>query len=524
MFGFGKKDGMKREIIINSESLETRVAVLENGRLEEFLVEHPTKERVVGSIYKGKIQNLENDLQAAFVDIGMKKNAFLHYWDMIAEGGAVELEDDERRRRPSRRKRYSNEKIAKQFPPGSEIVVQVTKGPIGTKGPRVTANLSIPGRYLVMMPGAGLHGVSRKIENGKDRERIKKILGRLPIPKNTGVIARTAATNAGKRGFARDLRGLKMSWDELERAIREKPAPSCLYQEPDLGERVVRDWVTEDVDRVVADAREEYEKIRTLAGGISRSARSRIHLYEGELPIFDHYGVEQQLEEALRRKVHLKSGGHIVLDETEAMITVDVNSGRHKGKGSQDEAIFEVNADAVEEVARQLRLRNVGGLVVIDLIDMKPKKHQNSVYRTLKAALKRDRARTNVLPISPLGILEMTRQRVEESIRSSMYVDCPYCKGHGLVKSPMGMSVDIQRQIASLMRKSTRAGQGRELEVAVHPTVLDRLRSQDEQFLVDLQSKFEGSLRFKSEPGRHMENFSITDGKSGEVLYSSAER
>jgi len=526
MFGWLKKNGkMKREIIVNAESLETRVAVLESGRLEELQIEHPTEERIVGSIFKGKIQNLEHDLQAAFVDIGLRKNAFLHYWDMTPDVDAImEAEEGRRRSRNSRRKRYTNEQIAKRFPPGSEIVVQVTKGPIGTKGPRVTASLSIPGRYLVMMPGSRSKGVSRKIGDGKERQRLKKILSRLPVPRDMGLIVRTVASGARKRSFARDLRGLVVTWQELQDNIRDMPAPNCVYSEPDIAERVVRDWLTEDVDRIVVDNRETYDRIRSIAGSISRRARARIHLYEGDLPVFDYYEVERQLEEALRRKVTLTSGGYIVFDETEALIAVDVNTGRHKGTGSQEEAILEVNTEAVEEVARQLRLRNVGGLVVIDLIDMRARKHQNAVYRAMRNALKRDRARTNVLPISELGLLEMTRQRVEESILSSMFVDCPYCKGRGSVKSPLGMSVDIQRQVAAIMRRQrSRKDSVAALQIVVHPTVLSRLRSEDEAVLIDLQNEFEGKLSFLSNRANHVEQFSINDAANGKVLYTNVE-
>jgi ribonuclease G len=501
------------------------VAVLENGKLEEFQVEYTTQERIVGSIYKGRIQNLEHDLQAAFVDIGMKKNAFLHYWDMIPEDSPdIDYDEEGERRNRSRRNRYTNTEIEKRFPPGSEIVVQVTKGPIGTKGPRVTANLSVPGRYLVMMPGAHLKGVSRKIEDKAERVRIKKVLDRLPIPEDIGLIVRTAASGARKTSFAKDLRALMNIWVDLQAGIRDKKAPSCLYQEPDLGERVIRDWLTEDVDRIFIDNKDKYERIRTVAATISRGARSKIHLFEGDLPIFDHYDVERQLEEALRRKVNLKSGGCIIIDETEAMIAVDVNTGRHKGKGSQEDAILEVNTEAVEEVARQLRLRNVGGLVVIDLIDMKSKKHQNQVYRAMKAGLKRDRAKTNVLPISSLGLLEMTRQRVEESVLSSMHVDCPYCKGRGSVRSPLNISVEIQRQVAAVIRKHRKAAPIHELQVVVHPTVMERLRNEDEEFLLDLETRFETRLSFRSEPGRHMESFLIKNGKTDEVLYSGGEK
>ena len=527
MFGWLRRNKMKREIIVNAEKLETRVAVLENGRLEEFQVEHPTEERIVGSVYKGRIQNLEHDLQAAFVDIGLKKNAFLHYWDMVPDDESRLEEEEEsgrRGRRSGRKRRPTNEEINKEFPPGSEIVVQVTKGPIGTKGPRVTASISIPGRYLVMMPGSKLKGVSRKIADDKERQRLRKLLDRLEWPQNIGLIVRTAGEGASRRNFVRDLAGLLASWQEVQQAIQERQAPCCVYQEPDLVERVVRDWVTEDVDRIIIDSAEQYERIREVAGRISRRVRFRIQQYEGQLPIFDHSDIERQIEDAFRRKVNLKSGGYIILDETEALISIDVNTGKYKGSGSQEDAILQVNTDAVEEVARQLRLRNIGGLVVIDLIDMKSKKNQNAVYRTMKTALKRDRARTNVLAISELGLMEMTRQRVEESLLSSMFVDCPYCRGRGNVKSSLGMSVDIQRQLAALIRKDLQSRTSHDYQVVVHPTVLERLRSEDEQFLLDLEGQFEGHLSFRSDPSRHIEFFEIKDANSGEVMYSTADR
>jgi ribonuclease G len=526
MFGFLlRRNRVKREIIINAESLETRVALLENGRLEEFQVEHPTQERIVGGIYKGRVQNLEHDLQAAFVDIGLKKNAFLHYWDMIPdEEFHLDMEEEEPRRRPPRRGRYTNQEIERRYPPGSDIVVQVTKGPIGTKGPRVTANLSIPGRYLVMVPGSTVKGVSRKITDGAERERLKKLLNRVHPPEGIGLIVRTAGSGARLRNVVRDLASLVTIWQDLRKGMEDNPAPCCLYSEPSLEERAVRDWLTEDIDRIVIDDRRKYDLLREVAGRVSRRSRSRIHLYEGDLPIFDHYDIERQLDEAFQRKVNLKSGGYIVFDETEALIAVDVNTGRHKGKtGSQEDAILEVNLEAVAEVARQLRLRNIGGLVIIDLIDMKSRKHRTAVYKALKAEMKRDKARTNLLPISELGLLEMTRQRAEESVLSSLYVNCPYCHGHGTVKSPLGMSVDIQRQVSAIMRKQRRSGAAYDLQVTVHPAVLDRLRREDEQFLLDLEAKYAGKLSFRSDPTKHMECFIVANRQTGEALYSSAD-
>lgn len=519
----GRKN-VRRELLISAERLETRAAVVENGRVEEFLVEQTSSERLVGSIFKGRIQNLEHDLQAAFVDIGLKKNAFLHYWDMFPDDDSrLDIEDMEGSgQRPPRKKRYTNEQIAKRFPIGSEIIVQVSKGPIGTKGPRVTASLSIPGRYLVMMPGCRLRGVSRKIGDAKERQRLKKILDRLPLPQEIGLIVRTIGAGASKRAFVRDVRGLLSIWQDLHKNIKEKPAGSCVYQEPDLIERVVRDYITEDIDRVMIDDEESYSRIRTVASRISRRSCSLIHRYSGQLPIFDAKGVESQLDEAFRRKVNLKSGGYLVIDETEALIAIDVNTGRHKGTGSQEDAILEVNLEAVEEVARQLRLRNVGGLVVIDLIDMKSRKHQNTVYKAMKNAVKRDRARTNVLPLSELGLMEMTRQRQEESLLSQMYETCPYCHGHGVIQSALSVSVKIQRQIASVMRKCKAQGDEADLQVLVAPVVLDRMRREDEKIMVELQHSYGGHLSFRSEPLRHPETFEIRTA-AGKTLYATGE-
>lgn len=523
LFRRNRSGGFKREIIINCESLETRVAVLENGRLEEFFMEHPGEERIVGSIYKGRIQNLEDGLQAAFVDVGLSKNAFLHYWDMVPEDEArlAAAEEGQSVRNLPRSKRVSAGTIAKRFPVGTEIVVQVTKGPIGTKGPRVTSNLSIPGRYLVMLPGTSLKGVSRKIEDPKERQRLKKILDRLPIPPGVGFIIRTVGQGAKQRSFVRDLRGLLATWEQLRTSMEEKRAPCCLYQEPDVVERVVRDWLTEDVDRIVIDSQERWQQIKELGARISRRVRSRVQLYDGHTPIFEHFNVERQLADAFQRKVMLKSGGYIVMDETEALIAVDVNTGRHKGGSTQDEVILEVNTEAVEEVARQLRLRNAGGIIVIDLIDMKQRKHRNAVYKAIRDALARDKARTNVLPISPLGVLEMTRQRAEEGVISTMYSDCPYCKGRGSVKAALTMSIEIQRHLASLLHAHKASEQELELQVIVPPAVLERLRKEDEQVLMELQSRFAGKLSFRSDPSRHIEEFTIKNAVTGDVLFSS---
>ena len=534
-----RKPKFKREIVVNVEKLETRVAVVENGRLEEYMVEHPEEERLVGSVFKGRVQNLEHDLQAAFVDIGLSKNAFLHYWDMSSDVDAF-LDDDEEAQKGSNRPngkgkagkrgakgrtpRLTNEEVEKRFPKGAEIIVQVTKGPISTKGPRVTANLSIPGRYLVMMPGEKLRGVSRKIGDAKERERLKKILDRLLLPDDVGVIVRTAGAGASPKAFARDLRNLLESWSELKGNVKNLRTPCCVYQEPGLVERVVRDWLTEDVDSVIIDDEKSYEEMKALTAKISRRAQKKLKRYEGTKNVFDHYGIDRQLDEAFRRQVPLKGGGYLVIDETEALIAVDVNTGHHKskeGKGSQEDAILEVNLEAVEEVARQLRLRNIGGLVVLDLIDMKSRKHQKQVEKALKAALKRDRARTNVLAISELGLLEMSRQRQEESLLSQLTSTCPVCAGHGLVKSPLAISIELQRNLTMLLKRADEEKKPFVPKIVIAPAVMQRLRTEDAQILAELQAAFNTKLTFVAELHRHPESYAILDAESGQVLFSS---
>lgn len=512
------KKKIKHEIIVNVESLQTRIARMEESRLEEFHIEHSGEERIVGSIFKGKIQNLEDGLQAAFVDIGLEKNAFIHYWDMIPEDSArLEAEEGVSQRR-GRKKRFPPGEMSKKFPIGSSIIVQVTKDAISTKGPRATANLSIPGRYLVMMPGSGLKGVSRKIEDAKERARLKKILARMPLNAGMGCIVRTAGEGARKTSFARDVRALSEMWKEIDEGIKNGKAPCRLYQELDLVERVVRDSLTEDIERIVIDNRETYDRIKNLLGRLSRRARSPLKLYDGDVPVFEHFDVDRQLGNAFRRKVWLKSGGYLVFDETEALVAIDVNTGRHKGGQTQEEVILEVNLESAAEVARQLRLRNVGGLVVIDFIDMRQRKHQNQVYKALREALTRDKARTNVCPVSALGLVEMTRQRAEESIRAVAYSDCPYCSGRGKVLSPLSMSVEIQRHLSEVLRKHCNDPE-LTLRISINPTILDRLRNEDEQLLVEMEKKHHARLTFSADPALHIEDFVIADADNEKHVF-----
>lgn len=515
-----KRSSVFKEIIINAEALENRVAVLEDGQLEEFSIERTRERHIVASIFKGKIKNLEPGLKAAFVDIGFEKNAFLHYWDIIPESLAervelVEAEDGTPAKQPQK---ISQNDIPKLYPPGSDVIVQVVKGPIGTKGPRVTTNISIPGRFLVLMPFNPLRGISRKIEDEKERQRLKKILQRLKVPGDMGLIVRTAGEGQRKRYFIRDLELLLKTWREVEEKIKTQPTPSCVFQEPDLIERTVRDFLTEEVDRIVVDNEQAYERIREMVGQISRRSRNKVKLYTEPTPIFIKFNVEKQIENAFRRQVWLKSGGYICIDETEALVAIDVNTGRHKSQKDLDTTIFQTNMEAAEEIARQLRLRNIGGLIVIDFIDMRNRSDQQKVLQKMRECVKRDKAKTRILPISPLGLMEMTRQRHSESMASAVYEDCPYCNGRGMVKSPLTMSVEIQRKIAEVLRSVKHDPQGEppHLRVYVHPQVLNRLRSEDEDLLLDLEKRLHGKLSFRADPSFHLEQFKITDAVTGQ--------
>ncbi len=509
-----------KEVIINAESLETRVAVLEEGKLEEFTIERTSEERLVGSIFKGKVKNLEDGLKAAFVDIGFEKNAFLHYWDIVPSNldSGVELVDrgNKRRERP----RITQKDIPRLYPPGSDIIVQVTKGPIGTKGPRVTTHLALPGRYLVLLPNSDQSGISRKIENQEERQRLKKILRELQIPEGMGVIIRTVGENQQKRYFIRDLALLLDEWKIIQDKITGQPSATCVFQEPELVERTVRDFLTEDVERIVIDNAPQYERIREMIGRISHRSISKVKLYSDSQPVFDKFNISRQLENAFSRQVHLKSGGYIVIDETEALVAIDVNTGSHKGSKDQESSILRVNLEAADEICRQLRLRNMGGLIVLDFIDMKQRRDQQAVYTRMKDGLRRDKAKTHVLPISQLGLMEMTRQRHSESVRAAVYDDCSYCKGRGKVKSSVTMSVEIQRKLAEILKKRPRDESDFQLRIIVHPTVMDRLRNEDEKLLIEMEKKYFGKLSFRADTSFHAEQFKIVNAENNVELAS----
>jgi len=503
------------KIIVSVEKLERRVALLENGLLEEYSVERNSSRNIVGSVFKGRVKNIEMGLKAMFVDIGFEKNAFLHFWDAIPAALDSGIEEIDRPTK-KQKKRISAKDIPSIYPVGSEVIVQVTKGPIGTKGPRVTTNLSFAGRYLVLMPFSDRSGISRKIEDPKERDRLRKILRQLHIPDGIGVIIRTVGEGARARYFVRDLRFLLDQWAKVEQQINDLPAPARVFEEPDLVERTVRDFLTEEIDEVMCDDSEATDRMNDIVGQISRRSRNRIKHYDGATPIFEAFGVQKQIDDAFHRQVWLRCGGYIVIDETEALVAIDVNTGRNKGGRDVEKTILQTNLEAADEIARQLRLRNVGGLIISDFIDMKSRKDQQLVYNLMKERLRRDKAKTHVLPISPLGLMEMTRQRAQESLSDTIYENCPYCGGRGVVKTSMSTSVELHRTLNTLMRKYQESVH--DIRVILNPDVLKRLKEEDEDLLVELERRYAGKLMFRGDPTFHHEKFVVTDANTGAEL------
>ena len=512
-----------REIVLNCEKLERRFALLRDGRLEEYQIERNDNAPKVGDIYLGRISNLDPMLQAAFIDIGAAKKAFLHYHEMLPgyrakhEGGEEDGGEEtapgeniqirrckrqEKSAKTSAEAHASGKKITvadipEIFKPGMEILVQVVKGPIGTKGARVSTDISIPGRYLVLMPYCDHIGLSTRIEGAQERDRLRKILSSLEIPEGMGMICRTVGEGRRSTFFKNDLGILLEDWRSIEEAAERSSAPALLFTEPNLIERTVRDFMTDDIDGIVVDDKEARQEIaaglRRLGG--TRMA-SKVRLYNGAQPVYDFYKINRQLKEVFQREVKLPGGGAIVIDETEALIAIDVNSGHGRKGADQPEFILKTNLEAAAEIARQLRLRNIGGLVVLDFIDMRSARDREEVYRTMKKLVKGDRAKTKVLPLSRLGLMEMTRQREHESIQDQVYNPCPYCRGTGLVKSALTMSAEIQRALASVMRD--RRYRDIPVRVFMHPEVLARLRNEDSELLDELEAKYFYPPRFRS--------------------------
>jgi len=502
---------MKQEIFINSSPQESRIALIEDGALAEFLIERKEEMGIAGNIYKGKVSRVLPGMQAAFVDIGMEKAAFLHASDFSSVPEDVQLIDspgeDVEVEAPPKRVPHHRLPLEKQLSRDEEILVQVAKDPLGTKGARVTSHISLPGRYMVFMPGTKHIGISRRIEGEEERKRLKEIAESL-LTKDGGFILRTASEGQSKREIHRDLRFLNILWRRIQKKAEKAPAPSLIHQDLDLITRAIRDFFTADTEQVVIDSAKDHRRIIDFVRQFMPRLKSKIVLYSEAEPLFDRYAIEEKIAKALDRRVWLRSGGYIIIERTEALTAIDVNTGRFVGKRSQEETIVRTNLEAAQEVVRQLRLRNVGGIIIIDFIDMEKESNRKKVYDALKEALKRDKARTNILKISELGLVEMTRQRTRESLENQLLSPCPHCDGRGRIKSSVTIAYDLLRAIK---RQQTNLENGKNIVVRLHPDIANFLYDEKNNSLENLEREINRRIIIKVSQELRHEQYEISE-------------
>lgn len=491
---------MIREILVNVSPRETRIAVLENGQLMEVRFERG--ERVVGNIYKGIVQNVLPGMDAAFVNIGLERNAFLYVGDILPEFTDTD-EPPPTLRRSDLRKRN----ISELLKVGQEILVQVVKAPRGTKGARVTTRITLPGRYVVLMPEASHLGVSRKIEDRAERERLRQI-GQKLHPPGFGLILRTESEGKTEKEIRQDIEYLTQLWSQIREQITQVQAPALVHRDASLLYRVVRDVFSSEVDRFWIDDPEEYEKVHEVLKVVAPSLRNRVILYDKPTPMFEHFGIEKEMERLMRRKVWLKSGGYLTIDETEAFTAIDVNTGKFTGKTSLAETILKTNLEAVEEICRQLRLRDIGGIIVIDFIDMARKSDHRQVLQALQRTLKRDRARFRIGRISSLGLVELTRKRTGESVTEGLTRPCPMCHGRGRIPSPDTVSLWIERELAQRALKD----HAQAYLVEANPAVVEHLVGEDGINIETLEHSLECALFVRARTDLGIEEYRITPG------------
>lgn len=490
----------RNEILINHNPYETRVALLESGRLMEFYIERAKDRGIVGNIYKGKVVRVLPGMEATFVDIGLERTAFLHSKDVYE---AFE-ELDTWTKVGEEVKATGPIPIQDLLKEGQEVIVQVAKEPMGGKGARVTSQISLPGRYLVLIPTCDRIGVSRRIAEEKERKRLRDVVSSLKPPGH-GFIIRTACEGMGGDDIKGDMEFLLRLWGDILKRKEGVSTPGLLYQDLDLALRTIRDLFTSDIDKLVIDSREEYERASGFVEDFLPALKPYMELYEGEEPLFDAYGVEVELAEALEKKVWLKSGGYIIIDQMEALTAIDVNTGKYVGKRSSEETALKTNLEAVKEIAYQLRLRNIGGIIVIDFIDMAKATNREKVYNALRETLKADRARTNILKVSELGVVEMTRQRIRESMLQALSEPCPYCEGNGNIRARETVVMDIYRELLKDLPKRRR----RKVTLYVHPVIADLLYGEGEAIIEGLEDRFRKRIVIKVSTELHQESFEI---------------
>ena len=506
---------MAKELIINATNHETRVAFVENGNPQELFIERPKETDINGNIYKGRVVRVLPGMQAAFVDVGLEQAAFIHVADVLnhyqefehlmqsaPEGDQDDQDDvDTERRPPSLDQAFMIEDLLHE---GQEVVVQVSKAPIGNKGSRVTSRISLPGRFLVLMPTTDHIGVSRRIEDEEERKRLKQTLTEVRTD-SYGLIARTVSEGVSREKLSNEMDFLVSLWMDIQKKGENAPVPSLLHKELNVTLRAVRDLFTHEVDKLVIDSKEGYEEILEFLDTFMPRLKESVELYEDTEPIFDAYNLESEISRALKKKVWLKSGGYIVIEHTEALVAIDVNTGRYVGRQSLEETIVKTNLEAVKEIAYQIRLRDIGGLIIIDFIDMEKKSNRERVCNALKEALKKDRSKTHVLPMSELGLIEMTRKRTRETLNRMLCEPCFYCDGEGYLQSKRTVCYnvyhDMLRQSGDMLAPY--------VTLKVHPEVAELLLGEESSLIDSVESAVNKKVIVQADPQFHLEQYEV---------------
>ena len=486
---------MSEEILINVTPTETRVGLVENGMLQEVSLERKSYVGYLGNIYKGSVSRVLPGMQAAFIDIGLERTAFLHASDIYTVEG--EQLDQDPPEEPS---------ISSLVKEGDEVVVQVIKDPLGTKGARVTTNLSIPSRFLVLLPESDTIAVSLRIEDEAERTRLKDLLATLREHKDKhGYIVRTNAENINDFALSADMSYLEKIWESITETTRAAQPGKCIYEDLSLPLRALRDHMHEEVEKVRIDSMQEFDRLKDFTGKFLPEWSQRIEYYSAARPIFDLYGIEDEIENALHRATPLKSGGYLIIDQTEAMTTIDVNTGAYVGHRTLEETIYKTNLEAAQAIARQLRLRNLGGIIIIDFIDMHDEEHKRQVVLALEKALERDHAKTQINELSPLGLIEMTRKRTTESLGHVLCEPCPVCSGRGVLKSAETVCLEVFREIV----RSSRQFEASRLLVVASPTVVDKILDDQSTIVAEIEETIGKSIRFQREDQYTQEQFDV---------------
>jgi ribonuclease G len=488
----------KKEILINYEQQERRVAILEEGKLENYFVERVSDRTTLGNIYKGRIETIVPSVGAAFVNIGGEKNGFLYLNDSVS----LAIDEDVEISAGTTHKKNDNTILKEK----QELMVQVTKEPFGTKGPRLTTHISLPGRYLVLMPFERHFGVSKRIDDDNERHRLRGILGSIKVPEPMGVILRTVAWGATEKELQRDMALLLSLWDRIEKASKKRSAPFLIYEDYDVVLRMIRDYFNEEIGTILIDSKEEFKRVHRFVRSFMGRLIHTVQFYKEKTPLFEKKNIEGEIEKVYSNKVFLKSGAYIVIEPTEGLTVIDVNSGKfHRKRISQEEMAFSVNCESAREIARQLRLRDVGGIIVIDFIDMMEEKHRRELINCFKSSLTSDRAKTDILGLSKLGLVQMTRERTHRTLESISYKDCPYCQGKGKVKSAFSNALNAMRELKNHLTNNRL----RKVTLEVHPEVAASLNNENFQALRNLSRRFGAKIEVKTNDSFHIEKIVI---------------